>query len=63
MKIQLLFLCIISIGIKGQNKIIDEAENDGYYLRLVEQGKEKTLEEVLNQFSCFRDKFTDRDDL
>ena len=63
MKIQLLFFCIISIGIKGQDKIIDEAENDGYYLRLVEQGKEKTLEEVLNQFSCFRDKFTDRDDL
>ena len=62
MKLFLLATAILST-IRSQETIIDEKKNDGYYLNLVEKGKTKSMEVILAQFNCFKDMFTDRQDL
>ena len=63
MKISLIFFSLVSIYVRTQATTVDEHPDDGYYLELVQRGKTMSMEEIVSQFNCFKDQFSDPSDI
>jgi hypothetical protein len=48
MKLILVTLALLAMKIKGESAVIPDTNNDGYYLKLIEEGKPKSLEAILS---------------